>query len=456
MSIFISHSQIYGTEDWFHGDPSTYEITEERAFCLPAGLITRNTFDISDAEVIVPQEDDNFRVGNLTGLGTLQQIQYLTIATSYFKVVSDDQYVYFKDAGAPLRVNQFEIATGNTVYLELETDNIYVVGLHSKNIVLCSSWNWTNQNLEIHKLDFSGMTVALVCEFPEPAGYYWAGGSIPMTTVVYNGNLYTIIIHDITQTSSPYSTLKTGFLIYDWTNETTLTEFVDLPQVTSITWVNKYISPLFINNKLYLFGSPRWTSYVAGVYAYAVWYDFQSGTTGMATIAGSSNACELTDMGLYKSRNEAYFTMVQAADGAYDNLIKFDLGTGTFSVADSSSWRYYLYPKVYNDEKCWEIHQTTGAIVDIYTRETYRTVPTLASGDRMHPRLDRSNRLWYYRNNRLENYEIASGSTESGIIDLGFSTGTCTIAIHGEKMIIYKGISSPRSRTLYVLTPEVS
>jgi hypothetical protein len=149
MSIFISHSQIYGTEDWFDGEPSVYNINEAEAFCAPISTACywRNYFPNANVSGNI-ELSDNPESGfdDLSNMTASLVTSKTRTGGLPHNVVSSATHIYWIDPGSN-DVGEYDIETGSTYVFttDLPTTHISLVQDRKVVVVLNDQANWRYQ-----------------------------------------------------------------------------------------------------------------------------------------------------------------------------------------------------------------------------------------------------------------------------------------------------------------------
>jgi hypothetical protein len=389
MTLNIKFSRVFGTQDWFRGDPDVYNINEAEAFCQPtAPLIIRNctqsyVTSSSRPNALVDSDQNTvsaFDRSNLTET-VVATITGTAGASRHPQGVATNNYVFWIKAHSDWQgIRRYDIATGTTITLgngDGVFDHFTLID-ESKALVLVKnslpgSYYW------VKLYDFESESTTTLYEGImgmgeyDPMGIYsyYTGGGVKSVLIVYENNPFpshTVILKVYDHNTGGLTTVQAS-------GETPIGSW----EAMIVGWKNIAL----VNNKL-IFGAEYDYGYdVADFFV----YDFAQGTlTRVPYYSGGTwgDNPEIGWIAVHPGLNRVYFTMKYAKQDVWASLGYLDLNNNTISlIQDLPDFRdviqghttAYVVPyRFESGQYFYEVTDLNNLLFEFpYGAETYRS-----------------------------------------------------------------------------------
>jgi hypothetical protein len=460
MTLNISRSKVYGTTDWFDGEPEVYSITEDGAFCIPAAPpLTRNTLNSFRSGGYVPCDQgpaSDFSVRDNVACHRVATNEGASTAVGY-KVVSSDEYLYWMKGGSNI-ITRHHIQLGDNVNADMGR-SVLAISLLEENKVCYVSGAGNDYFLYLY--DFETTSNELLYTYPiYPDEYTTRAYQYGILTYLYNGVAKTLLSIVGTKYDLDYNQTGWFFMrVYDHGTNTYTDHDVMVPSqaASSEDWSVAgnwyfYCEPALIDGKMIWAGSVHdivYTQYETPVFV----YDFATDSLTRVTIPisetwGSSGTYNLA---IDRTNNKVYFNVYFRQDGIDLSIVRWDVATSTFDfVLDDNT--NYLWPISGDSEALLHVSPTnysgdvfymTDLVNSLFTTGNYVPGGNLDNG---------SGILWTVNRagQQLVGYPVAGGSPI--IINTNIATDyqDYVLAVQGNKIIVTcNKLFTPRKVSIY-------
>jgi hypothetical protein len=469
MSIFITHSGIYGTEDWFDGDVQVYDNTEVEADCAPVETYYRSL------PQGFPLQTTHNPLGGFTGLNlaaSLIEERYNPTFGQYptrSQILSSTTHSYFMYPGY---IGEFDIEEDEVTHIFEVVGSIDTWSLISERkmfaVVRLTS---SNSIMRYRIYDFETETYDEIYTrdiFESDDSTYnkhiWVGFSV---TIRVGLELVTAVYHmSFTYPWDPPNRKIPKVIVHTYNHSTEVFDFSNETLVASTDFIDSvdaymYGAPVMAGNKFISaynnYGEDPVTEEYILEFPFVI-YDFDANQA--STVILEDTGGFVYDMGYHQPTNSVYFMTEDHNEGDYPDSIgrsirRLNLTSNTFSVVKSNNYpdahwfgiinskdRAYVYEQMGMGEAATEtsiysINDLDNPLVVIPDAGFGHTVLGNMSGS-----IDeRNNMVWVFNNDtdELIGYPLDGGdpvSFELGIPGSDVFPWRTMMYIQGEYMFI--------------------
>ena len=461
MTLNVRHSKVYGTEDWFNGDPDVYSITEAEAFCEPEVELVRNCMYFRTGEYVFSDQNPSADFSNRNNLVCRELATYESGSTTVgYMVVSSNDYVYYIRGNTNSLVRH-HVQTNTNVTVTLGRNTSFI-SLIAENKICYASNYYEDENWNLYLYDFVEETDELLISIPGyidteemtydiayPKVFSYAHNGIVKTLFMLNGYRYRndYEYYDAWYFMSLYNH-STGEVSH---YNTQVVSVLDDGSLGGVTPFN-YCSPAFINNKFIMplsVGNEIVDHYELPIIIYDFDADdFYNVVIPLSETWGSGGTYGI---GIDTVDNYVYFDAYHRQDGIDHSLCRFNPSNDEYTwIADTNTDYFWVLGERDAFVNMWE----GGPISSNFFARDLDNV--IFYSDRPFLNADYGSSIYWTKdlaNSRFVGYPLGGGDSVTFPVTIPNGVFHDVLASHhGNKIIVNcNKLFTPRKTSLYVI-----
>jgi hypothetical protein len=474
MTLHISHSKVYGTEDWFNGDPDVYSVTEADSFCEPDVSLWRNYRPNGNLSAPI------FGIEPLNGFTTLDGIGSNLIRAKVLStappqaVVSSTNYIYWIDPTTTDGIGEYELATDTVTHVfTIASGTIRQISLVEERKVAVVVYT-TSYDYEVRLYDFETETYDVLFTRLGTVIEGGATNAYVLMALVSVDDLTLAVSRKLKYPDSPPDYV-TPYGVVDVYNHTTTER--DTYEIMGVTRedVDGYgatamaDAPTIVNGKLIfsfdLSGMEIYGTSTDICEAPYFIFDISSRVLSVAIdVAPGYGNQKNFQMAGHNDLNRVYLLAEGHSGSLFLDHGYLDLSTGTFTWSGGVGFTA-TGGFIQGADKCY-FYKMTGTssfilyeVTDIATGIlTFNPGTSLTKFDQLCSNVDEvNNRIWFYRSaTELRGYDITAGTyidLSTGVPAPVATPNRSYLVLQGSKMLITVYRSASNTVSLYVVRP---
>jgi hypothetical protein len=466
MTLNIKHSKVYGTEDWFDGEPNVYSITETEADCLPEVSLVRNHASFR-AGGWVPTDQAPVADFSVRDNVVVKKIaEYSGDPSPYgrgYRFVTSDEYIYWV-LGDLTTITRYNIQTEATTVADVGKAMLHISLLDEHQVLYLV---YEADEFRLYLYNFETTDNDLLTAYPDEGADYYAGSSYGIYTYVTNGIARTLMIMDGSKwVVEGEDWIYTGYChirVYDHSSSSYVDHSVMVPSRAALpselslgqTWFF-YCEAALIDNKL-IWPAVMYDKVDTNYEMPVLMYDFSADTFTRYTVLMSETwgSDGPYNLGVDIDSNKVYFNAYYRQDGIDLSLMEWDVATNTGQWVWDHAADYPIpvsgnRPLVFMyEDAAYAVYYADALVTPLFAPDYQYLSYNVDEGSDIFWVLDKAGQ-------RIFGYSIPGGSTTI-ISDTGIQTDyqTYAMAVYGNKLIIgCNKVFSPKRQAIFLVINE--